>query len=147
MKFSDSLQNLMQYRGPIGALYGKNLQLDSQRFGRYRFPGVGQFFKSRTVFFGILFFLQTSCSYTHHCIILIFDPGADSGIVISPGVLPPLVKPPLQIGSQKEETDITFGSPLTEIPVDDIKSFYRSEIQYVNFSQNQKFIPCSIWVE
>ena len=84
--------------------------------------------------FGILSFLQTSCSYIHHCIILIFDPGADSGIVISPGVLPPLVKPPLQISSQKEETDITFGSPLTEIPVDDIKSFYRSEIQYVNFS-------------
>ena len=23
MKFSDSLQNLMQYRGPIGALWGK----------------------------------------------------------------------------------------------------------------------------
>ena len=49
MKFSDSLQNLMQYRGPIGALWGKKFQLDSQRFGRYRFPGVGQFFDSRTV--------------------------------------------------------------------------------------------------
>ena len=49
MKFSDSLQNLMQYRGPIGALWGKKFQLDSKRFGRYRFPGVGQFFDSRTV--------------------------------------------------------------------------------------------------
>ena len=39
----------MQYRGPIGALWGKKFQLDSKRFGRYRFPGVGQFFDSRTV--------------------------------------------------------------------------------------------------
>ena len=57
MKFSDSLQNLMQYRGPIGALWGKKFQLDSQRFGRYRFPGVGQFFDSRTV----SFMLSKSC--------------------------------------------------------------------------------------
>ena len=49
MKFSDSLQNLMQYRGPIGGLWGKKFQLDSKRFGRYRFPGVSQFFDSLTV--------------------------------------------------------------------------------------------------
>ena len=39
----------MKYRGPICASWGKNIQVDSQQFGRYRFPGVGQFFDSRTV--------------------------------------------------------------------------------------------------
>jgi len=57
--------------------------------------------------------------------------GADSGVVISPHILPPLVSAP---AASKEDTDITFGSPLTEIPIQDLKSFYRSEIQYVNFS-------------
>ena len=28
-EFSESLKNLMQYRGPIGALWGKRYQLDS----------------------------------------------------------------------------------------------------------------------
>ena len=63
--------------------------------------------------------------------------GADSGIAISPGTLPPLAGKPTAAPTStasKDETEISFGSPLAEIPIDQLKSFYRSEIQYVNFT-------------